>query len=197
MDDTDEDIDTAEIEEDWIEYNKRKTKEAEEKMRAANVPCWIETQRNMKWRLAMRIASHPETRWTKKAAKWNPGLSIRTKACRAVGRPNKRWEDDINQFLKPEETEETEGNDLRNNDTWIWAAADQKRGKELRKKRCRETENLTVTTTTAKTAPSIVATDWRGQKQRCNDAWTGTSKANLRRLHSGRQKDEEGEAFLD
>ena len=35
-------------------------------MRAANIPCWIETQRKMKWRSAMRIASHPEERWTKK-----------------------------------------------------------------------------------------------------------------------------------
>ena len=74
---------------------------------------WV---RKMKWRLAMRIASHPETRWTKKAAtKWNPGLGIGAKACRAVGRPRKRWEDDINQFLKPEETVETKGNDLKNN----------------------------------------------------------------------------------
>ena len=96
-------------------------------MKAANVPCWIETQINMKWRLAMRTASHPETRWTKKATKWNPGLGIRAKACRAVGRPKKRWEDDINQFLMPEETQETKGKELKNNDTWIWAAKDNKK----------------------------------------------------------------------
>ena len=46
MDDTGEDIDTAEIEEeDWIEYKKRSPKKDEEKMRADNVPCWIETQK--------------------------------------------------------------------------------------------------------------------------------------------------------
>ena len=65
----------------------------------------------------MRIASHPETRLTKTAAKWNPGLSIGAKAYRAVGRPNKRWEDDINQFLEPEETAETKGNDLKDKKT--------------------------------------------------------------------------------
>ena len=74
-------------------------------MREANVLCWIETQRKMKWRLTTRIASHPDPRWTKKAATWNPGLSIGAKANRAVGRPRKRWEDDINHFLKSEETE--------------------------------------------------------------------------------------------
>ena len=86
MNDTDEEFDTAESEEeDWIEYIKRSTTEAEEKMKSTNIPCWIETQRKLK--LAMRIASLPETRWVKKAAKWNPTLSAGTKACRAVGRP--------------------------------------------------------------------------------------------------------------
>ena len=42
-----------------------------------------------------------------------------------------QWEDDINQCLKPEETEETKGNDLKNNDTWIKAAKDRKRWKVL------------------------------------------------------------------
>ena len=54
-------------------------------MKAANVPYWIETQRKMKWIVAVRIASHPETRWTKKAAKWYSNCSFGTKACRVVG----------------------------------------------------------------------------------------------------------------
>ena len=41
------------------------------------------------------------------------------------GKTEKRWEDDINQFLKPDETEATKGDDSKNNDTWIWAAKDQ------------------------------------------------------------------------
>ena len=89
------------------------------------------THRKIKWRLEMRIASHPQSRCTKKAAKWIPGLSRGCKSSRAVGRPRKRWEDDINQFLKPEETEATKGDDFTNNDTWIWAAKDAKRWKEM------------------------------------------------------------------
>ena len=34
-----------------------------------------------------------------------------------VGRQKKRWEDDINQFVKLGETEETRGSDLKHNDT--------------------------------------------------------------------------------
>ena len=97
------------------------------------IPCWIVTHKKMKWRLAMMIASHPETRWSKKVAKWNPGLSIGCKANRAMGRQRKRWEDDTNQFLMSEETEETEGNDLKNNDTWIRVAKNQIRWKEIEK----------------------------------------------------------------
>ena len=37
------------------------------------------------------------------------------------------------QSLKPEETKETKGNDLKNNDTWIRVAKDQLRWKEMDK----------------------------------------------------------------
>ena len=67
------------------------------------------------------------------AEKKNPGLSIETKTRRRVGRPKKSWEDDTYQFAKPDDTEETRGSDLKNNDTWLNAAKDQKRWKEIGK----------------------------------------------------------------
>ena len=61
MNDTDEEIDTAEIEEEeWIEYMTRSTEEAMERMKTVKIECWIKTQRRMKWRIAMRTASLPE-----------------------------------------------------------------------------------------------------------------------------------------
>ena len=54
----------------------------------------------MKWKLALRIATSPSERWLKKAAGWCPDLSSRYITNRAIGRPKKRWEDDINDFLK-------------------------------------------------------------------------------------------------
>ena len=58
MNDTDEEIDTKELEEeDWIEYMKRSTEEAMERMKTAKIQCWIKTHGRMKWRSAMRIAS--------------------------------------------------------------------------------------------------------------------------------------------
>ena len=54
MKDSEEDMEEIENEEEeWIDYLKRSTKEDEERMRSAEVPCWIEAHRKMKWRLAM------------------------------------------------------------------------------------------------------------------------------------------------
>ena len=61
--DNDEEIDTAEIEEEeWIEYMKKSTILAIEKMDNEKKRCWKLSQRKMKWRLAMRIATSQKER---------------------------------------------------------------------------------------------------------------------------------------
>ena len=76
--DSDKDIDTVEIEEeDWIDYIRRSTADAIDKMEHAKIRCWNKTHRKMKWKLALRIATQPSERWFKKAAEWNPELSSR------------------------------------------------------------------------------------------------------------------------
>ena len=80
----------------------------------------------MTWRLALRIATSPSERWLVKAAEWNPELSSKYRTNRAIGRRRKRWEDDINEFLKLEE--EVSENFLKEvaqiNKTWINKAKD-------------------------------------------------------------------------
>ena len=49
IEDTDEDMSTTEIEDDWIEYLKRSTSLADEKMKTRNTFCWITTHKTMKW----------------------------------------------------------------------------------------------------------------------------------------------------
>ena len=93
------------------------------------------TQKN-EMEIAMIIASLPEERWVMKTARWNPELSMVYQTYRAVGRPNKRWEDEINDFLRPERTKEEASNVERNNDDWIRTAKDQEmleeHGKQVR-----------------------------------------------------------------
>ena len=61
----------------------------------------------------------------------DPDLSSRYKTNRAIGRPRKRWEDDINDFLKQVlENEENEDPIERRNQTnnnWINIAKDWRR----------------------------------------------------------------------
>ena len=94
--DSEKEIDTVEIdEEDWIDYIRRSTAVALDKMERAKIRCWNKTHKKMKWKLALRIATSPSERWLKKAAEWNPEMSTKYKTSRAIGRPKKRWEDDI------------------------------------------------------------------------------------------------------
>ena len=132
QEDQDEEIDKSEKEEEWIEFIKRSTKGPEEHMKKMKIPCWIETHRRMKWMMAKRVASLPEERWTGKIIEWNPGLDNKIKTNRCVGRPRKRWEDDINEFWRPEETDDTKGNDLKNNCTWKKRANIKKKTKQQR-----------------------------------------------------------------
>ena len=76
----------------------------------------------MKWKLALRIATSPSDRWLRKAADWNPELSTRYRTNRAIGRPRKKWEDDINEFLK-QKFEDTK-DPSESNKTWISIAKD-------------------------------------------------------------------------
>ena len=77
----------------------------------------------------MRIATSPSERWLIKAAEWNPELSSKYRTNRAIGRPRKRWEDDINEFLKQveEEAENLTESSTQINKTWINTAKDRGR----------------------------------------------------------------------
>ena len=133
------DIDTAEIEEeDWFDYIRRSTADAIDRMDHAKIRCWNKTHKKMKWKLALRIATSPSERWVKKAAEWNPEMSSKYRTSRTIGRPKKRWEDDINDFLKQnhDETkiEETRERRIQNNNRWISIAIDRKEWTRLEEK---------------------------------------------------------------
>ena len=125
--DNDEEIDAAEIEEEqWVEHIKRSTIEAMEKMENEKIRCWKLTQRKMKWKLAMRIARSQKERWLIEAAEWNPELSSKYRTNRSVGRPRKRWEHGVNEFLKQmgDETENLTESSNHINKNWINTAKD-------------------------------------------------------------------------
>ena len=87
QEEADEEKDATENEEDWIEFIKRSTKEAEERMAKHKIPCWIEVHRRTKWRMARRMFSLPEKRWNRQIFEWHPGLDTSIRTGRQVGRP--------------------------------------------------------------------------------------------------------------
>ena len=52
---------------------------------------------------------------------------------RQVGRPKKRWEDDLNEFMKTEEGQDRAKFDLMNNNSWMDEIKDFKNGKKTNK----------------------------------------------------------------
>ena len=77
--------------EDCVKDIKGSTHEADDKMKTCNIPCWIETRRELKWRLATRLATESEDRWTRRVATWNPSLSS-TKTSRSIGKAKGKME---------------------------------------------------------------------------------------------------------
>ena len=77
----------------------------------------------------MRIATSPSERCVTKVAEWNPEFSKKYRTNKAIGRQRRRWEDDINKFLKfvEEETENLTESSSQINKTWINTAKDRGR----------------------------------------------------------------------
>ena len=134
QEDTEEEIDTTENEADWIAYIKRSTKEAAEHLKKHEIPCWIEIHRRLKWRMARRIVSLPEKRWTRRVFDWHPGLDNSIGTRRQVGRPKRRREDDFNEFPKTDETQGKTKYDLMNNKSWMMEAKRYQEWKEKEEK---------------------------------------------------------------
>ena len=69
-------------------------------------------------------------RWNKRVFEWQPGLDPTLRTKRSVGRPKRRWEDDLNEFTKTEEGHEKAQCELENNNSWMNEIKDYQKWKE-------------------------------------------------------------------
>ena len=106
----------------------------------------------------MRIASLPVERWVVKTAAWNPELSTKYKT-HAKRRPEGRWKDGINEFLKPEETETTSGNDMKYDSAWIKVAKKRKRWSTLDSEYANTTEERSLDKVLRREYPQQIKSD--------------------------------------
>ena len=79
--------------ETWVEYMKRSTSKSEELAASCGAADWVTMQRTKKWKLAERTASQTDGRWNHRLFSWKPWFRVAPH--RDVGRPCKRWDDDI------------------------------------------------------------------------------------------------------
>ena len=63
---------------------------ADAALKRAKVADWVEEQKRLKWRWAGHVARREDGCWSRRLLDWAP-----TKGGRRVGRPAKRWEDDL------------------------------------------------------------------------------------------------------
>ena len=90
----------AEIElEPWTEWIQRATHEAENRMKRLNLEDWVSLQRRRKWKWAQRVATCTGDSWILDAVTWDPYPRVSTAESRRVGRPAKRWSDDLRQYI--------------------------------------------------------------------------------------------------
>jgi hypothetical protein len=91
---SDEDDEEDEQAETWVEWMKRVTGLLEDQVRKAGVEDWVLGQRRRKWRWAGHLARRDDERWSSKIVTWIPEGGTRR-----VGRPERRWGDDLDNVL--------------------------------------------------------------------------------------------------
>ena len=89
----------AEDLEPWSDYIRRCTHEAERLIKDLSIDDWVSQHRRRKWRWAAKVATDTRDKWNLKAATWEPSLDRGYRARRRQARPQKRWSDDITEYL--------------------------------------------------------------------------------------------------
>ena len=79
--------------EQWTEYIQRATHRIEDLSRQHGATDWVLLQRTRKFNAAGKAALSTDGRWSHRLLKWRPWF--RVPAYRNVGRPHKRWDDDL------------------------------------------------------------------------------------------------------
>ena len=73
----------------------------------------------MKWRHALRHPTQSKAKMDQESSRVEPRTRQFYQHPKESGRLAKRWEDDLNDFVKAEATETTQSNDLKNDTTWF------------------------------------------------------------------------------
>ena len=89
------------MEESWVDWIQRVTRDIEQKLDKANVEEWTTLRRRRLWRWAGHVARRTDHRWSTTVLNWTPqggAKQQQTGRGRAQSRPKRRWEDELDEF---------------------------------------------------------------------------------------------------
>ena len=86
--------------ETWVDFIQRATRIAEETIAKHEIEEWTTLLWRRTWRWCHRVAQQPRDRWSHLVAHWRPDLDDKRRGTRHQARPRKRWDDDIQHFLR-------------------------------------------------------------------------------------------------
>ena len=95
-----DDHDTTTDLEPWVDWIRRCTHDAENRMKKMNLDDWVTIQRRRKWRWPNKVASTTHDTWTTIALQWDPTLDTQLHARRRTGHPKTRWTDDVKAHVR-------------------------------------------------------------------------------------------------
>ena len=75
----------------WLDWVKRTTREAEQRMDNLGIESWISQYRRRKWRYAGQLIRGSQDKWSNSLLRWMPEFEVRSSRCQ--GRPRTRWSD--------------------------------------------------------------------------------------------------------
>ena len=106
--------------EPWADFVKRATRIAEVAIEKVEIEEWTTTFFRKQWRWAARVARQDHDRWSRLAAEWDPGIDDKRHGFRRQARPRKRWDDDINAFLRTAPQNDTATDEQHNTTKPSW-----------------------------------------------------------------------------
>ena len=106
--------------ESWVDWLRRTTHEAEDRLAKLNMDDWITIHRQKKLEWARKLAMEESITWAGRLAEWQPDHFTYT---RRQARPRRRWSDDICDSLKAIGVDKDWMNALRDDAVWCLLTA--------------------------------------------------------------------------
>ncbi len=117
-------VDDDGILENWVDWQIRSTKLAEDMAETYGVPDWVTEVHRRRFQWAAQVCRRNDDRWTLQALRWSINGSRRR------GRPVTRWTDSFNNFFKT--TDQHDGNaHADRNSFWMTLAQDEEAWSKL------------------------------------------------------------------